>query len=99
MKEFFSKKYFKELKTILILQIFIAILASILLSIPSNIALMELNHISLFSPFALLISLFIWAISSIINKEKYFNFVTFIVSIFFSYSCFWFMFEIMMQKI
>ena len=96
--KFFSMEHFKELKFLLILEIVIISLVSILVLLPQNKAFIELNNITLFSPLTLLLSFMIWLITSVIDPVKYFNFAAFIISIFFSYWCFWFMSEIMTRS-
>ena len=87
MKQFFSLTYFKELKVLLILE---------LLMLLDLTFLLYFNEVKLdlFSLSALLTTLSIWGLSSLIDKEKYFNLATLIATGFMAYIVFWFMFNI-----
>ncbi len=87
MKQFFSLTYFKELKVLLILE---------LLMLLDLTFLFYINEVKLdlFSLPALLTTLSIWGLSSLIDKEKYFNLATLIATGFMTYLVFWFMFNI-----
>jgi len=87
MKQFFSLTYFKELKVLLILE---------LLMLLDLTFLFYFNEVKLdlFSLPAFLITLSIWGLSSLIDREKYFNLATLIATGFITYLVFWFMFNI-----
>ena len=87
MKEFLSIEKFKELGALFIIEIIIAILASFLIHITN----WSFNY---FDWNALCILLFIWLLSSKLDKEKYFNLATLIGTGTFSYACFWFMLNV-----
>ena len=90
MKKFLDKKYFKELKVLIILESILILL---------GYALINTQHLHphYFNPFAFAITLFVWVLSSIIEPDKYFNMATLITGGLFEYGCFWFMFEIYMK--
>lgn len=90
MKQFFSLTYFKELKVLLILELLMLLDLTFLLYINEV-------KLDLFSLPALLITLSIWGLSSLIDKEKYFNLATLIATGFMTYLVFWFMFNIMIK--
>lgn len=89
MKQFFSLTYFKELKVLLILELLM------LLDLTFLLYFNEVKLDLLFNLPALLITLSIWGLSSLIDKEKYFNLATLIATGFITYLVFWFMFNIM----
>jgi len=95
MKNFISVEYFKELKILFILEFLIILFGSILLRTPGMVEFFEINDVSLFNPYALLISLLIWGLSSLLDKKLYFNLATLLGTGFITYGSFWFMFEIM----
>jgi hypothetical protein len=93
MKKFFSLEYFYELKTLFILESIILLLLYGLLNTPPNDKFLE--PYSLFNIWALVVSIVIWVLSSLIDPKKYFNFFTLLSTGSFMYGCFWFLFEIM----
>lgn len=94
MREFISIKYFKELKVLFILEFLILIFGTILMRTKEVDHFFEIHDVSLFNLYALLISLFIWGLSSILDRKLYFNLATLIGTGFIIYGSFWFMFEI-----
>lgn len=85
--KFFNTNSIKENKIFFIL-FFIIIFLARLLILANNI---KLNYFNLA---ALIISLSIWVLSTLIDSKTYYNIGAFLVSIIFGYGVFWFMFEI-----
>lgn len=71
MKNFLSIEKFKELKLLFVLETIMALLIYMLISINNF-------HITYLNWKAFVISIFIWLISSFLDKKKYLNLATFI---------------------
>lgn len=87
MKNFLSIEKFKELKVLFILEILIALLVYMLISVNKF-------HLNYFDWKAFVISISIWIISCIGDKKKYLNLAALIALVPFFYACFWAMFNI-----
>ena len=90
MKKFLSIEKFKEISVLLILELIMFLLLMLLIKI-NNI------NVIYFDYRALLLSISVWVISSIIEKEKHFNLATLIGIGFITYITFWLMFNINIQ--
>lgn len=86
MKQFFSIKAFKENR---IFYIFFSILGLLFIGISNS---SDFPHLEYFDWRALVIALFVWGLSSLLDKRLYFNFWCFLTSTIFAYWAFWFMF-------
>jgi hypothetical protein len=84
MKKFFSIEKFKELKVLFILESIMTLLVIMLV----NVNELDLTYFD-WMPFTL--SIIIWSLCSLIDKNKYFNLATLIATGIFMYSIFWFM--------
>ena len=93
MKKFFSLEHFYEWKIFFILELVMALLLFGIFNTPPNDKFLEPYH--LFNIWALLVSIAIWIICSLVDPKKYFNFFTLLSTVSFEYGCFWFMFEFM----
>lgn len=58
-----------------------------MLSMTPSIVALNLNY---FNVYALLMALFVWVVSGLIDPKKYLNMATLIGTGFYSYLCFWF---------
>lgn len=90
MKKFLSIEKFKEIRVLLILEIIMSLLLMLLIKI-NNI------NVIYFDYRPLLLTISVWTISSIIEKEKYFNLATLIGTGLIMYISFWLMFNINIQ--
>ena len=90
MKNFLSIERFRELRVLFILEIILALLLTMLISINEfDIDYWDLK--------ALVISISIWVLSSIIDKDKYWNLATLIGTGSFMYLLWWFAFNLLFQ--
>lgn len=89
MKKFLSIQKFKEIKILFILELILILNISLIIYNTNN----NFN-INYFDWKALSLSLFIWLLSSFLDKERYFNFATLIGTGVVMYTCFWTMFNI-----
>jgi len=87
MKDFLSVQKFKEIKTLFILEFILALLISLLVHINS----FDINY---FDWKALSLTIFIWLLSSKLDKERYFNLASLIGTGSIMYLCFWLMFNV-----
>lgn len=87
MKNFLSIKNFKELKTLIVLELLMIFFLGIL-TFNSNL--------KYFSWGSLITSISIWILSSLLDKEKYFNLLTMLVLGTFTYIIFWVIFNLQM---
>jgi hypothetical protein len=97
IKHFFSLEFFKELKVLFLLESIILLLGYALINTPNVQQVIQQNNLSPFNLFALLLSLFIWSLSCLLDPKKYFNLATLIATGFITYLAFWFTFEIMFK--
>lgn len=97
IKNFFSRKYFYELKVLFKLEFLILLIGNMLINTPSIKLLIFNSNLSIFNIFALLFTLLVYCLSCLIDPEKYFNLATFIGTGLFAYLCFWFMFELLIK--
>lgn len=86
MKNFLSVDKFKELKVLFILEIFLGLLLTMLISVNKF-------NINYWDWRALIISIGIWTLSSIIDKEKYWNLATLLGTGSFMYLLWWLIFN------
>jgi len=93
MKNFFSLKYFYELKIGLILELIMLVLLLRIFSTPPNDTFLSTH--SLFKIWAAIISIVIYILCCLIDPQKYFNFFTLLFTTPFTYGCFWFIFTFM----
>jgi hypothetical protein len=94
-KQFLSVDHFKELKVIFFLEIIILVLLMGIVQDPGIQKLILKLDLQIFNPFAFVISIVTWVISSYLDKERYFNLATLILNLTFLYGCYWSMFELM----
>lgn len=87
MKNFLSIEKFKELKVLFILEILMGLLLVMLIKINK----FNLNYWSLK---ALILSILIWCLSSIFDKERYWNLATLLGIGSYMYLCWWFIFNL-----
>jgi hypothetical protein len=90
MKNFLSTEKFKELKVLFILEILMALLLSILISVNK----FDVNY---WDWKAFIISIGIWTLSSVVDKEKYFNLATLLGTGSFMYLLWWFVFNLQLH--
>lgn len=83
MKNFFSIEKFKELQVLFILEIFMAWLLTILISLNKS----EINY---WDWRAFVISISLWGFCSIIDKKTYWNLATLLGIVVFLYLLWWF---------
>ena len=93
MKKFFSLDHFYVLKALFIIELIIGGLLLMILNTPPIDKFLD-NH-SLFNIWALITTIVIYTLCSLIDPKKYFNFFTLLATGSITYGCFWFMFEIM----
>lgn len=87
MKKFLSIENFKELKVLFILEILMGLLLTMLISVNK----FDINY---WDWRAFVISIGIWSLSSILDKEKYLNLATLIGTGSFMYLLWWFIFNL-----
>lgn len=87
MKKFLSIENFKELKVLFILEILIVLLLTMLISVNK----FDINY---WDWKAFVISIGIWSLSSIMDKEKYWNLATLLGTGSFMYLFWWFVFNL-----
>lgn len=87
MRNFFNIEHFKDIKILFYLK-FILLVLFLLTGIPQ---LLYNLGISFFNLDALIISIAIWILSSLVDKNLYFNFYSMIASVSFCYVSIWFM--------
>jgi len=90
MKNFLSIEKFKELSVLFILEILIVLLLSMLI----NVNNFEIGYWDLK---AFVVSIGIWTLSSIVDKEKYLNLATLLGTGFIMYLFWWFVFNLLFQ--
>ncbi len=88
MKKFLSVEKFKEIKVLLILELLMGLLLVMLISINK----FDVDYFN-WKPFV--ISIGIWILSSIIDKERHFNLATLLGTCTITYIIFWLMFNIL----
>lgn len=94
MKQFLSIEKFKELTTLFILEIFMSALLYMLIKV--NWQVFQKHFATqLFDWRAFTIVILVWALSSLADKERYFNLATLIGTGYFFYICFWFLLNIL----
>jgi hypothetical protein len=87
MKKFLSIEKFQELKVLFTLEIIMGLILIMLICVNK----FDINY---WDWRALLISIGIWSLSSIVDKEKYFNFATLLGTGSFMYLIWWFVFNL-----
>lgn len=87
MKNFLSIEKFKELKVLFILEILLGLLLTMLISVNK----FDINY---WDWKAFIISIGIWSLSSILDKEKYWNLATLLGTGSLIYLFWWFVFRI-----
>jgi hypothetical protein len=92
MKEFLSIERFKELKVLFILEIFLFLLLTMLISVNDF-------DIKYWDWSAFVLSISIWLISSIVDKEKYLNLATLLGTGTFMYLIWWFVFNVISKAV
>lgn len=90
MKNFFSIEKFQELKVLFILEIIIGLLLTMLISVNK----FDINY---FNWKAFIISIGIWSLSSIFDKEKYWNLATLLGTGSVMYLLWWFVFNLQLH--
>jgi hypothetical protein len=90
MENFLSIEKFKELRTLFILEILMALLLSMLISVNKF-------DVSYWDWKAFTMSIGIWTLSSIIDKEKYLNLATLLGTGSFMYLLWWFVFNLQLH--
>jgi hypothetical protein len=90
MENFLSIEKFKELRTLFILEILMALLLSMLISVNK----FDVNY---WDWKAFTMSIGIWTLSSIIDKEKYLNLATLLGTGSFMYLLWWFVFNLQLH--
>ena len=90
MKDFLSKEKFRELRVLFIVEAIMALLLTVLISVND----FNINYLD-WRPFA--VSIGMWLISSILDKEKYFNLATLISTGLFMYAITWFAFNVFIK--
>lgn len=87
MKKFFSIEKFQELKVLFILEILMGLLLTMLISVNK----FDINY---WDWKAFIISIGIWSLSSIVDKEKYWNLATLLGTGSFMYLFWWLVFNL-----
>ena len=90
MKNFLSIEKFKELKVLFILEILMGLLLTMLISVNK----FDINY---WDWKAFVISIGIWVLSSIMDKEKYWNLATLLGTGSFMYLLWWFVFNLQLH--
>ena len=90
MKNFLSIEKFQELKVLFILEILMGLLLTMLISVNK----FDINY---WDWRAFIISIGIWGLSSIVDKEKYWNLATLLGNGSFMYLLWWFVFNLQLQ--
>ena len=90
MEKFLSIEKFKELKVLFILEILMGLLLTMLISVNK----LDINY---WDCKAFIISIGIWGLSSIVDKEKYWNLATLLGTGSFMYLLWWFVFNLQLQ--
>ncbi len=83
MKNFLSIEKFKELKVLFILEILMVLLLAMLISVNKF-------NVNYWDWRSFVISISIWTLSSILDKEKYLNLATLLATGVFMYMIWWF---------
>jgi hypothetical protein len=87
MKKFFSIEKFQDLKVLFILEILMGLLLTMLIIVNK----FDINY---WNWKAFIISISIWVLSSIMDKEKYWNLATLLGTGSFMYLLWWFVFNL-----
>jgi hypothetical protein len=87
MRNFLSIEKFRELRVLFILEFFMVLLLTMLISINKS-------NINYWDWKAFIISIGIWTLSSIVNKEEYLNLATLLGIGSFMYLIWWFVFNL-----
>lgn len=90
MKRFLSIEKFKELKTLFILEIIMALLLAVLIKRNG----LDINY---WNWKAFVVSIGIWTISSLLDNERYWNLATLIGTGSFMYLLWWFIFNLQLS--
>ena len=90
MKNFFSIEKFQELKVLFILEILMGLLLTMLISVNK----FDINY---WDWKAFILSIGIWSLSSIVDKEKCWNLATLLGTGSFMYLLWWFVFNLQLH--
>jgi hypothetical protein len=87
MKDFLSIEKFKELRVLFILEVLIAVLIAMLISVNK----LDINYWDIK---AFVIAIGIWTLSSIVDKQTYLNLATLLATGSFMYLIWWIIFNL-----